>query len=385
MLVHGQYPLDSRVAREALAAVEAGWHVDVVAMQSPGEPVEEIIDGVSVIRLPLFHDWGARALAAIGEYIGFTLLATARVAALAMRRRYTVIHVHNPPDFLMVAALIPRALGARVILDVHDFAPELFATRFHGICARGAESLLRQIERTANRFATSIVTVHEPYRRALEIRDVPPHKITVVLNSLDEQLLPVSVPAAEDVFRIVYHGTITPHYGVELLVEAVAAVARDVPNLRLEIYGEGDALPSVRRRADDLGLSRIAYFSNCFLPQREVVARVSSASVGVVCNLPIERNESAVPTKLFEYACLGVPIVTSDLTAIREYFSPAEVRFFRGGDAADLASALLEVAIRPEDAGIRASAARHRYYKSYRWAFSARRYVELLDRLGSTH
>jgi glycosyltransferase involved in cell wall biosynthesis len=383
MLVHGPYPLgEGRVAREALAAVDAGWQVDVVAMRNPGEPAKEIVDGVTVFRLPLSHERGSRAIAITREYLGFTALATAKVAALAARRRYGVIHVHNPPDFLMLAALPPRLFGASVVFDVHDLAPELFAMRFRGRTGFGTiDRALRLVERLATLAATAVITVHEPYRRALEARGVPSEKITVVLNSLDERLLPAAAAlAVPNSFRVVYHGTIAPHYGVELLVEAAARSAPDVPNLRLEIYGDGDALPTVRSRVEALDLSDRVHVAGHFLPHREVLERVGSASAGVICNLPIELNKAALPTKLFEYAALGVPIVTADLPAIREHFSPQEVRFFRAASADQLAEALRDVAADPEAAKARASAARRRY-EEYRWPVSARRYVALLERL----
>jgi glycosyltransferase involved in cell wall biosynthesis len=381
MVVHGPYP-EPRVSREALAARDAGWQVDVVAMRKPGEAAKEIVDGVSVFRLPWSHRWGSGGLTVAREYLGFTALATAKLAALTVRRRYRVIHVHNPPDFLILAAVAPRLLGVRVIFDVHDFAPELFAMRFSGNRGLAAmEWALRLVESAATRFATAVVTVHEPYRRALATRGVPPGKITVVINSLDERLIPSAVPPGQrDTFRVVYHGTITHHYGIILLVQAAARVARDVGNLTLQIYGDGDALPEVRSQIDELGLSDRVHLSGRFLPQHEVLERVCSASAGVICNLPIARNEAAVPTKLFEYAVLGVPIVTADFPAIREYFSPNEVRFFRAGNADDLVVALREVASNPDAAKARAAAARRRY-EEYRWPVSARRYADLLGRL----
>jgi len=381
MVVHGGYP-EPRVAREALAARDAGWQVDVVAMRRPDEPPVELVDGIAVLRLPFSHRWRAGALDTAREYLGFTALACARVGALAVRRRYEVVHIHNPPDFLMLAAVVPRLFGARVVLDVHDFAPELFAERFGtGRGSVAAKRVLDFVEALATRFATAVVTVHDPYRRALEARGVPPEKITVVLNSLDERLVPAATaPAEREGFRVVYHGSITPHYGIELLVEAAAQVAGEVPELKLEIYGDGDALRNVRSRVEELGLSDRVYLSGRFLLHGDVLERVRSASVGVICSLPVERNKVAVPTKIFEYALLGVPIVTVDRPSIREYFSPRELRFFRAGNADDLAEALREVAAAPEVAAARAEAARRRY-DEYRWSLSARRYVELLDRL----
>ena len=383
MLVHGPYPLsEGRAVGQALAALDAGWEVDVVATRNPGEPAEEIVDGIAVFRLPVAHAWGAGAFAVAREYLGFTMLASAKVAALYARKRYQVIHVHNPPDFLTFAALAPKLLGARIILDIHDLAPELFAMRFAG--RRGSTVIvpaLHLVERLATRFATAVITVHDPYRRQLATRGVPPDKVTVIFNSLDERLVP-SAPAsvARNGFRLVYHGTITPHYGVTLLVEAAARLARAIPRLTLEIYGDGDALPEVRSRINELGICDRVHLSDRFLPQHEVLEHVHSASAGVIPNLPVELNRGALPTKLFEYARLGVPIVTADLPTIREHFSPREVWFFQAGSVDDLTEALRKVAAAPDVAKARALAARQRY-EEYRWPTNARRYVELLERL----
>lgn len=383
MLVQAQYPLgEGRVAAEALAAIDAGWEVDVVAVREQGGHANETVDGVAVFRLPFSHTQGAGFVATVREYLGFTALASAKVAALTVRRRYQVIHVHNPPDFLALATLVPRLFGARVIFDIHDFAPQLFAVRFAG--RRGpmrAEKIVQLIERLAIRSASAVITAHEAYRRVLEARGVRSEKITVVLNSLDERLLPKDAPPAErERFRVVYHGTVTPHYGLDLLVEAAARLAPDEPKLQIEIYGDGDALEQVRARAQELGVSDRIYLSGHFLPHRDVLQCVHGASAGVICNLPSEWAAAATPTKLFEYAALGVPIVAADLPAVRGLFSAEEVLFYPAGDSVALAEALREVAAAPDAANARAEAARVRC-EQYSWDISAARYVELLERL----
>lgn len=385
MVVHASYPVgEVRVVREALAAIDRGWDVDVVSLRRPDEPASEIVDGTRVFRLPLSRARGGGAISTVREYVGFTALAAVRVARLTRQRRYRVVQVHGPPDFLILSALVPKLLGVPVILDIHDFSPLLFASRFGGrpgmgVIVRG----LQYVERIATRLATAVITVHDPYRRALEDRGVPSEKITVVLNGVDERLLPDSEPEsmpAPEGFRVVYHGTVTPVYGVQVLVEAAALLAPDQPDLHVEVYGEGDALESVRSRVAELGLSERVRL-NGYLPSREVLEQVQSASVGVIPNLPNELNEGTLPTKLLEYAVLGVPIVTADLSTIREHFSPDEVLFFPAGDAAALADALRAVAADPTAAARRAEAARRRY-QQYRWELGAARYVSLLERLG---
>jgi glycosyltransferase involved in cell wall biosynthesis len=380
MIVHGPFPPDPRVSRAVGVAVAHGWDVDVLATGQPGQPSLEHFDGARVIRLPIAHHWGAGALHTVREYLGFTTLATVRLARLGAERRYDVVHVNNPPDFLVFAAIVPKLLGAKVLFDVHDLSSDMFAMRFGGRPGfRIADQLLRLLERWSARVADAVITVHEPYRRELAARGVPLEKITVVMNSVDERLLPreSDVPS-DNGFRIVYHGTITPLYGVHLLVEAIARVADDVPATRLDIYGDGDSLPEIRCLAKTMGVADRVHLSGRFLPHAEVLERVRTASVGVVPNLPTPLNRFALSTKLFEYVALGVPVVSADLLTIRQHFSDSEVLFFRAGDVDALSTALLEIRREPEAAAARVEAARRRY-EPYRWSLHARRYAHLLD------
>ena len=379
MLLHGHFPMEVRVAAEVRAAMEAGFDVDVIALRGVGEEPEEVVDGARVLRLPIRHEHGAGPVATAKEYIGFTVLAGIKAAGLAPRRRYAIVQVHNPPDFLLLAALGPRLLGARIVLDVHDLAPDMFNMRFGDRRGAGvAERILRFVEKLAIRAADSIVTVHEPYRQELISRGAKPERVEVVLNSLDERLLPTPEARPLNGSRIVYHGTVTPHYGVELLVEAAAEAMPEIPDLSLRIYGQGDSLTDVVERAAALGIGEAVWVSPEPLSQKDVLRAIQYASVGVVPNLPLRLNRFALSTKLFEYVALGIPVVSADLPTIRAYFSHEEVTYFRAGDAKSLARALVRTLQDPDAAKARALAARARY-EEYRWPVNAARYTDVLD------
>jgi glycosyltransferase involved in cell wall biosynthesis len=310
MIVHAAYPVDVRVAREVRVALGEGFEVDVFAMRRPGEPRREEIDGVRVFRMPFSHRRGVGMFGLLWEYVGFTLIATLAVARRTIGRRYGVVQVHNPPDFLMLAALLPRLLGARVLFDVHDLSSDMFAARFERKPAAGLiDGMLRSIEKWATRVADAVITVHEPYRQELVARGVPAGKTSVVMNSFDEGLRPANNgrPQMRSDFRIVYHGTVTPSYGVDLIVEAAALLLGELPQLEVAIYGEGDSLEEVRVRGEQLGITGHLYISGRYLPQTEVLEHVSVADVGVIPNIANRLNRFALSSKLFEYVALGIP------------------------------------------------------------------------------
>jgi len=382
MIVHGPYPVgEPRVAREAAVAIAEGFEVDVIAMRRQGEPAREVVDGVHAVRLPLSHRRDLGFAGFVLEYVAYTISASVCVARRHLRRPYDVVHVHNPPDFLISAALVPKLLGARVIFDVHDLSAHMFGARFHAGPARsGVEALLRRVQRFAGGVADAVLTVHEPYRRALAAEGIVPESITVVMNSVDERLLPSSSPSSGDgPFRVVYHGTITPSYGLELLVKAAVQLTLN-RDFTFELYGEGDAVEAIRHAADRLGISDRFRISGSYLPHGEVLEKVAGASVGVIPNLPSELNRFALSSKLFEYVAMEIPVISADLPTIREHFSDDELRFFRAGDAASLAEALMDVATDPQAAALRAERARRRYAE-YRWPVQSARYADVLGAL----
>jgi len=385
MIVHGPYPVgEPRVVRETQAALDAGWEVDVIAARRRGEPAREVdAAGVRIRRLPVEHQRGHGALGVAREYLGFTLLAAASVACAFPGRRWHVVQVHNPPDFLVVAVLVPKLFGARVVFDVHDLAPDMFRMRFGGRAGGVVDRVLRLVERIATSLADRVVTVHEPYQRALAARGVPADKITVVMNSIDERLLPTTAhPRVGDGFRVVYHGSITPAYGLPTLVDAVGLLEGRIPGLRLEIYGEGDELQALRDRAEALGVADFVWFSGEYLPHAEVLASVAGAHAGVVPNVPSDLNRYALSSKLFEYVALGIPVVCSDLPTLRDHFSSDEILFYAAADAEALADALSAIAAAPAEAAKRAASARRRY-EEYRWPLNAARYTAMLEGLAS--
>jgi len=384
MIVHSRYPNDPRVSRLARMAQEAGYRVEVVCLCESDRPAREVVDGVVVTRLPITHRRGVGAFALVLEYVVFTVLATVAVAVRAGRAGFDIVHVHNPPDFLIAAAVLPRLRGARVLFDIHDLSPLMFDARFSssGVLQR----VITAVERAACRFADGVITVHEPYREELVSHGVDSEKITVVMNTQDERLIETARrrarerAVARDGWRAVYHGTITEWYGVPLLLRAAALARESIDDLRVAIIGEGDDLPQAQAVADQLDLRASVTFSGRYLPIGEVLEQAASADCGVVPNLESALNELTLSSKLLEYVALGVPVVVARLRTLAHHFGDHEVTFFQPGDADGLAAALRWVAEHPDEARAKAQHALRRS-SEYSWAENRDRYVALLRSL----
>jgi glycosyltransferase involved in cell wall biosynthesis len=389
MVVHSHFsPGEVRGERHARAAIEAGYDVHVICLGSRKEPIAETIDDIGVLRLPIAHARGARGLRIFYEYMAFALLATIEVLKLHRRIPIDVVYVHSPPDFLAVAAIIPRLLNKGVIIDIHDLSTDMFEVRFgdRGI-ARLAERVLQHVELAACGIADQVVTVHGQYRDELVAHGVDGTKITVVMNAPDETMLEgartaIAESKQSNSFTVAYHGTITPWYGVDLLVEAMAQLDDRIPGLRGLVLGEGDALAAVERLARDRSLGERIEFSGRYLPQAEALRRVATADCGVIPNRASRLNRFALSSKLLDYVSLSIPVVVSRLETLEAHFGHDEVTFFEPDDPNSLAEAIAWVAGNPLAAREKAERARLRA-EEYSWPVNRERLLTALSRAAS--
>jgi glycosyltransferase involved in cell wall biosynthesis len=385
MIVHSHYPVgEPRAEREARAAVEAGYAVDVICLRRPHEPAFETVDGIGVIRLPVQHVRGRTAIQTVAEYGGFA--ARAALAVLRIRRSaaINVVYVHAPPDFLIIAALLPRLLGSGVVLDVHDLSPHMFQARYGGRPFSAiAGRALGLVERAACALADRIVTVHAPYRDELMVSGVPARKIAVVMNApAPEAVARAKATLARrrhehNSFVVAYHGTITRWYGVDILVEAIGSLKTRIPELRAIVLGEGDALPAVEELARRVGVEERIEFSRAYVPHDEALARVAAAGCGVIPNRHSLLNRFALSSKLLEYVTLGIPVVVAHLETLAAHFAPDEVTFFTPDDPASLAAAVAWVAENPDEAQRKSERARLRA-EDYSWPVSRDNFLSVL-------
>jgi glycosyltransferase involved in cell wall biosynthesis len=328
--------------------------VDVVCLRGPGgPPLLERVNGVRVLRIPVPRSRGG-ALRYVLEYGAFLLASAIVLAARTAMRRYDLVHVHNMPDVLVASALIPKALGAKVVLDLHDPMPELMTVIFGLRPDRAACRILRALERWSIRRADLVLTPNAAFRRLFLSRGCPARKLHVVMNSPDEDVFGFHPPERNGSrgdgrapFVVMYHGTIVERNGLDLAVDALGLVRRSIANAELWIYGaETPFLARVMDSARSRGLlGAVRYLGP--RPIEDIVRAIARCRVGVVPNRRNAFTELNLPTRIFEYLTMGKPVIAPRSAGILDYFAEPELLFFEPGDAGDLARRIEWAALRP--------------------------------------
>ena len=342
MVVFAHYPhAETRVQREAEALADYGYEVDVICLKQRGEAAVDTNHNVTIYRLPMVRVKRRSLLALFMDYVLFLLMASFQVTMLHLRRHYDVVQVHNLPDFLVFAALVPKLTGSRVILDLHDLMPEFYRGRF----GQGKWNFLLHViflqEKLSCKFSDQVITVSEHWRWALIERGVPEDKCSVVMNLADPRIFhPISakdVPARDDgYFDLFYHGSLPERYGLDLVLQAMDRVRHEIPRIRLTLIGFGEHLETLKRIADDLELRDCVQFKPA-MPAEQLPPLIATADLGVVPYRNDVFTDSLLPTKLMEYAVMGLPCVVARTSAITRYFDETMVQFFSPGDVDGLA------------------------------------------------
>jgi glycosyltransferase involved in cell wall biosynthesis len=348
MIAYTNYETDPRVMRAAEAAAEAGFAVDVLALRRPGQPAQEQRRGVNVIRLPQERYRDHSRLGYVLAYLEFFCRCLAASTRLFITRRYRVVHVNNMPDFLVFCVVPLRMLGAKVILDIHDPMPETFGSKYPGSSSGALYKGLLFMERLSVAFANRTLTVNDPVRDKMVGRcGYRPDAIDVVANFADDQIFqPMPPPAIDGRVRFVFHGTILERYGLRTLVAAVAQ-AKHKDRIQVRIIGEGDFSAELKRLIQEHKLEGVIEFVNRVYPLYEIPTVLSDCHVGLVTLNVTPISDVALPLKLIEYTCLGLPSVTVETTAIKYYFRPDECMLYPPGDACALARILDDLACNP--------------------------------------
>jgi glycosyltransferase involved in cell wall biosynthesis len=344
-LAYTFYENDNRVIRYAEALAERGDDVEVIALRREGQPRRGTFNGVQLHRIQRRTITEKGALSYLLKLVWFTIQSAFRLAVLQLRRQYDVVHVHNVPDFLVFAAVVPKLMGARVILDIHDILPELYAGKFGAGEQSAVFRWLLRVERLSCRFADHVIVANHLWHAKLIRRTVPAARCTPIMNYPDLRLFK---PLAEErrrrdgKFILLYPGTLNQHQGLDVAVKAFALARARMPGAEFHIYGEGPARQGLLGLIEELGLTGQVKLLDR-LPLSEIAGVMGSADVGVVPKRADGFGNEAFSTKTLEFMASGVPVVLSRTRIDSYYFNDALVRFFTSGQEADLARVMIEV------------------------------------------
>ena len=345
MIVQNPYDIDIRVRRKAEALVAAGYSVDAIALRPSGSDRKEYtLNGVQVYTISLGKMRGSLGRYAF-EYLSFFVLALLKLARLMHGRQYAVIDVNTLPDFLVFAACYARWKGARVLLDMHEITPEFFMSKYGVGRNHWLVRLSTFLERISFKYADHVITINGPIQELLETRGLDGAKSTIIMNAADDIIFSGDVAAKKDPskFVMMYHGTLTKIYGLDIAIEALAQAQKDIPNAELWILGDGPEKNALEAQAQNLGLNSKVRLIGRVKPD-DIPGWLQQCDVGVLATRSDVFLDYSFSNKLSEYIIMDKPVICSRIRTIRHYFSEESLAYFEPNNPKSLATQMVRVA-----------------------------------------
>jgi glycosyltransferase involved in cell wall biosynthesis len=313
LLENFTYPQDTRVRNEAESLVAAGHRVTVLAPRGPGQAARERLRGVEVRRYRTV--WANRSPWSYVLEYGVAHLQLLARALMALLAGADTLHLNGPPDTLAPAGFAARLLGARVVYDMHDSGPELFAAKFGSSVGLG---VLRAAQRAAIGCAHQVIVTNETQRDLVIARGRrSPEDVTIVRNGpriREFPSPPAGRPGELTAPKLVYVGTLDIQDGVLELPELLRAPA--LAAAHLTIVGDGAARAELLARCAGAGVAeRVAFTGH--VPHERVANLIADADIAIDPAPGTELNQGSTMIKVAEYMGCGRPVVAYDLRETR--------------------------------------------------------------------
>lgn len=277
----------------------------------------ENIDGISVIRVPLYPSHDGSALKRIANYVTFALSAAFMGSLLV--KPADVMYVYHPPATVgFAASIISMVRRIPFVYDIQDLWPDTLAATgmlnnsgILGLVESGCRFIYRQ--------AAKIVVLSPGFKEMLITRGVPANKIEVIYNWCDEKNIQRESDdngLSEKLgfsgrFNIVFAGTMGRAQALDAVLDAAKIINRTRPKVQFVFVGGGIDVERLKTKAGEMGLSNVLFLPR--MPMQEIGSVLTCADVLLVHLRNDPLFKITLPSKTQAYMAAGRPILMAVL------------------------------------------------------------------------
>ena len=287
--------------------------------------------------------------------IGLSPTTSARfrheLADLVVGLRPDLIHAHHPHYIGSAAMRVAKAHRLPFVYELRcingDYDREA-SDPYRRLRGRWQNLL----EHALCRQASAIVTISSGLKDRLVGAGAAPERVHIVRNSVDPGLFAPAEPLRErtDTLRVGYATTFETMENLEGVVRAAAIAAPKLVamgrKLEMVLAGTGRDWTRIDALVRSLGLEALVELAG-FVPYRAMPDFYRDLDLFLIPRKAAPVSQDTTPLKPLEAMACGLPLLCSDLPAMRELLSGRDDVRFVGSDPQALADGLLAFARTP--------------------------------------
>ncbi|RUQ91062.1 glycosyltransferase family 4 protein [Legionella septentrionalis] len=349
------YTLRTHGMVQGLAA--AGWNM--VCITRPGYPKDrtdcvKIKDKMHTVDNISYHALSGpnRRTTPLRQYI---LAAAQKILAAAKKTKPQLIQAASNYETALPALIAAKKLGLPFVYEVRGLWEYTAASKIPGWEGSERFSLMKQLETWVASNADLVLTLNRPLCNELIERGVAAHKISLAPNAVDIQKfspLPRDTFLSHDLgltnnFTVGYAGSIVGYEGLDDLISAINLAKQTIPNIRLIIVGNGEALPRLKLQVQAGALQDYVHFTGA-VNTNEVQRYLSLFDVICLPRKPYKVCQLVSPLKPLEAMAMKIPLLISNVAALEEMATHGLTALIhQAGDSVSLADSLINIARNP--------------------------------------
>ena len=211
----------------------------------------------------------------------------------------TIFHPFHPVPNAAISCA--KTLGIPSIIKVDDAVYEK---------SSGLKSLQRKIEKMISTRslskASKVLVSNLPSKEIMKsYYKIDEEKIAIVPNGVDLSFFKTK---NRDPNKIVFSGVMYHHRGLDVLLDAVPKIVKEIPGTKLVLLGDGPEMKKLKEIVKQKNLDSNVEFKG-WIDRKYIPEHLSNASIGIG---PLRRTtvtENALPIKVLEYMASSLPII----------------------------------------------------------------------------
>ncbi|WP_413456218.1 glycosyltransferase family 4 protein [Glutamicibacter sp. FR1] len=311
--------------------------------------------------------------------------------ARVIREKPSVLHTTTDFSNALAVKAVAEATRTPWVYEVRgQLADTWLSTRPDSSKDSERYRLFLEREAFVAQHADHVFTLGDAMKRNLVDAGVDERKISILPNGIGEKFVeePVSRRQARDQLRLdseaFYVGTVSSlvHYeGLSTVIRAVAELANQHESLRLLIVGDGIDRENLVSLAKKLGIAGRCVFPGR-IPREQAHLYHAALNVFVVPRIDSAVTRSVTPLKPVEALASKVPVLASDLPALRELITDGENgHLIKAGAVAEWAECIEKLMLNPENARRMGKSGREFVLANRTWEQNALSIVEVYERV----
>jgi len=273
----------------------------------------EILDGVRILRVPLYPDHSRFAVRRSLNYLSFAV--SALLLGPVLSGPADVMWVYHPPLTVGIPAWwIGLLRRVPFVYEVQDMWPETLAAT--GMMPLAwAMPWISRLAQFIYRHAAAVAVISPGFKRNLISKGVPAEKIHVIPNWADEEIYR-PVPRDETLaaehglagrFNVMYGGNLGAAQAMDNVLEA-AALLRDLPGVQFVLIGDGVDEVRLREAAQARRLENVRFIGRQPAERMPYFFALADALLVHLKRDPL--FEITIPSKTIAYLACGRPILS---------------------------------------------------------------------------